>query len=203
MGAGRLGWTRGWISVALYIVGMGAVRVIVRHYNAPLLGARANWRHKDSKPFDKIFLVGYLPLVLIQPAIAGLDAVRFRWSSIPFSFVYIGSTLLALAMALMEWAMVVNPYAESTVRIQTDRGHAVVSSGPYRVVRHPMYVGVMLMYLATPLVWGSVWALVLAGFIVILLAWRTAREDQILRQELAGYAEYAACTPYRLVPGLW
>jgi protein-S-isoprenylcysteine O-methyltransferase Ste14 len=168
-----------------------------------LLGARANWRHNDTKPFDKIFLLGYLPLVLIQPAVAGLDAVRLRWSSIPFCFVYIGSTLFTLAMALMAWAMVVNPYAESTVRIQTDRGHAVISSGPYRVVRHPMYVGIMLMYLATPLIWGSVWALVLARFIMILLAWRTAREDQTLRHELAGYEEYAASTRYRLVPRLW
>ena len=201
--AGRLDWVRGWISVALWVVGMTAVGLVVRHYNASLTEARAKWRHKDTKRFDRVFLAAYFPLVSIQPAVAGLDAVRFRWSSMPFVFVYIGVIFFALAMVLIGWVMAVNPYAETSVRIQTERGHSVVMSGPYRMVRHPMYVGAMLMYLGTPLVWGSVWALVLGGLIVILLIWRTAREDRTLRQELPGYEQYVLHSRYRLFPGLW
>jgi protein-S-isoprenylcysteine O-methyltransferase Ste14 len=201
--AGRLNWVQGWISVALSVIGMTAVGLLVRRYNPSLMDARAKWRHKDTKSFDKVFLALYLPLVSIQPAVAGLDAVRFRWSSISFGFVYIGSILFAMAIVLIGWVMAVNPYAETSVRIQTDRGHCVVTSGPYRIVRHPMYVGAILMYLGTPLVWGSVWALVLGALIVALLIWRTAREDSTLRQELSGYEEFTTRTRYRLFPGLW
>lgn len=201
--AGRLDWIRGWIAVAMCIVGMTAVGLIAHHYNAPLLEARAKWRRKDTKRFDKIILAIYLPLVLIQPAVAGLDAGRYHWSSMPFALVYVGMILFAPAMVLIAWVMTVNPYAEASVRIQTDRGQTVITSGPYRFVRHPMYVGAILMYLAMPLVWGSVWALVLSGAIAFLLILRTAMEDRTLRKELTGYEEYAARTRYRLLPGLW
>jgi protein-S-isoprenylcysteine O-methyltransferase Ste14 len=202
-GAGRLNWARGWISVVMCVAGMSAVGLIARHYNAGLLEARANWRFKDSKPFDKLFFVVYVPLLVIQPAVAGLDAARFRWSALSFGFVYAGAILFALAMVMIAWVMAVNPYAEASVRIQTERGHRVITSGPYRIVRHPMYVGAILMYLAMPLVWGSVGALVISGIISALVIWRTGREDQILRQELAGYEAFAARTRYRLMPGLW
>jgi protein-S-isoprenylcysteine O-methyltransferase Ste14 len=144
-----------------------------------------------------------MPLFSIQPAVAGLDAVRYHWSSMPFEFVYVGIILFALAMVLIASVLVVNPYAESSVRIQTDRGHTVITSGPYRLVRHPMYVGSFLMNLGMPLILGSVWALVLTGVITLLFVWRTAHEDQTLRRELPGYEEYAARTRYRLLPGLW
>jgi len=201
--AGRLDWIRGWISVVLFVVGMSGVGAIVQHYNPAVLKARAKWKRKDTKGFDKIFLAIYLPLVSIQPALAGLDAARYRWSSMPFGFVYIGSTLFALALTMIAWVMVVNPFAESTVRIQTDRGHTVIMTGPYRFVRHPMYVGIILMYVAPALILGSAWALGLACMLAVLVIWRTAREDQTLRQELPGYQEYSAVTRYRLLPGVW
>ncbi len=203
LAAGRLDWIRGWISVALVVVGMPAVGLIIRRYNAPVLEARSNWRHKDTARFDKIFLAIYGPLITIQPAVAGLDAGRYHWTSLPFGFVYAGSTLFAAALALITWVMVVNPFAEKTVRIQTDRGHTVVTFGPYRFVRHPMYVGMILLFVSTAFVWGSVWALRLDAVMAVLLIWRTAREDRTLRQELAGYEQYAAITRYRLLPGVW
>ena len=201
--AGRLNWIRGWIAVAMWVVGVSTIGLVVKHYNPRLLEARAKWRRKDTKPFDRIFLAIFFPLLMIQPPLAGLDAVRYRWSSVPFAFVYVGAILFALSVVVIAWALAVNPYAESTVRIQTDRGQTVITSGPYRFVRHPMYAGFVPMYLALPLVWGSVWALVLAVAIILLLIWRTAREDQTLRQELAGYEKYAARTRYRLLPGVW
>jgi len=201
--AGRLDWTRGWISVALWVIGMTAIGLIGQHYNAQMMEERAKWRRNDTKPFDKIFLAIYLPLVMVQPAVAGLDAGRYRCSSMPFSLVYVGAILFVLSMVLIGWVMAVNPYAESSVRIQTDRGHTVITCGPYRLIRHPMYVGSILMGVASPLIWGSVWALVLTTVIILLFLWRTAREDQTLRQELPGYEEFAARTRYRLLPGVW
>jgi protein-S-isoprenylcysteine O-methyltransferase Ste14 len=189
--------------VALAVVGMPAVGLIVQRYNAPVLEARSNWRHKDTARFDKIFLAIYGPLISIQPALAGLDAGRYHWTSLPFGFVYVGSILFAGALALITWVMVVNPFAEKTVRIQTDRGQTVVTSGPYRYVRHPMYVGLILLFVSTALVWGSVWALRLDAVMAVVLIWRTAREDRTLRQELLGYEQYASVTRYRLLPGLW
>ncbi len=201
--AGRLDWLRGWISVAFWSVGIAAMILLVSHYNPTLLSAREKWRHKDTKRFDKIFLAICLPLLVAQPVLAGLDAVHFRWSSMPFGFVYPGSVLFALGMALMTWALAVNPFAESTVRIQTDRGQCVITSGPYRKVRHPMYAGFILMYLGPPLIWGSAWALAVGGVIAIEFICRTALEDRTLCRELSGYEEYVARTRYRLLPGVW
>ncbi|MGE5644395.1 MAG: methyltransferase family protein [Acidobacteriota bacterium] len=202
-GAGRADWTRGWISVALYLAMMAAVGLAVRRYNAPLMKEREKWRREDTKPFDKAIMPVLLGLVMIQPLVAGLDAARFRWSSMPFGAVYAGAALFVPAVALIAWTLAVNRHAETTVRIQSDRGHSVVTSGPYRAVRHPMYTGAILMYVATPLVWGSLWALAITGLLIGLLVVRTALEDRTLRRELAGYEEYAACTRYRLAPGIW
>ena len=201
--AGRLNWTRGWICMTAWVISMTVAGVLVRRRNPELLEARSKWRRKDTKLFDKYFLGIFVPLSFLQPAVAGLDAVRFGWSHIPFAAVYPGIALFTFAMALITWVMMVNPHAETTVRIQTDRGHTVVSSGPYRIVRHPMYVGVILMYPATALILGSLWALAIAALIAVLFIARTALEDRTLRRELPGYEEYAAVTRCRLVPGIW
>jgi len=201
--AGTLNWIRGWICAAVYVLTMSATGVLVHRANPGLMKARANWRRKDTKSFDKIFLSLFLPLTFAQPAVAGLDAARFRWSSMPFATVYPGLALFEFAMAMITWAMMVNPHAESTVRIQTDRDHKPVTTGPYRIVRHPMYVGAILMYPATALIFGSLWALAVSGVIAILFVCRTALEDRTLRRELPGYEDFAYQTRYRLIPGVW
>jgi protein-S-isoprenylcysteine O-methyltransferase Ste14 len=203
VGAGRADWTRGWISVGMYVIGMAAVGVVMRRANPELMAERSQWRRKDTKGFDKVFLAAMFPLATIQPLIAGMDAVRFRWSSVAFAWVYPGAAVFAVAMVLVGWTLAVNRHAETTVRIQVDRGHTVVTWGPYRFVRHPMYAGAILMYASTPLVWGSVAALGISGAIIALFVWRTFMEDRMLQRELPGYVEYAARTRYRLVPGLW
>ena len=201
--AGRLKWFRGWICVAATLGIYALCIVLVQFRNPALLYARANWRHPDTKPFDKVFLAIFFPLYVAQPVIAGLDAVRFRWSSMPFATVYVGLRLLAIGMALITWAMLVNPFAESTVRIQAERDQSTVSAGPYSIVRHPMYVGAILMFPATALILGSLWALVVGLLLAILFVWRTAMEDNTLRRELPGYEEFAAVTRNRLLPGVW
>lgn len=202
-GAGRLDWDRAWICIALYSLSMPVLGVVVRHLNPAVLEARKQWLHPNTKRFDKVFLAAYLPLIYLQLVVAGLEVVRLRWSSMSFWTVYGGALLFILSLAMVGWSLAANRFAENTVRIQTDRGHEVVASGPYRIVRHPMYAGSVLMYVATALILGSVWALAISGVIAILFVWRTAMEDRVLRAELPGYAEFTTQTRYRLFPALW
>jgi protein-S-isoprenylcysteine O-methyltransferase Ste14 len=122
----------------------------------------------------------------------------------PFWTVYAGLALFVAAIFFVASPMAVNPWAEATVRIQADRGQQVVRAGPYRFVRHPMYVGVILMGFSIAMMLGSMWALALGAVIAALMVVRTALEDRTLRRELPGYEEYATTvTRWRLLPGIW
>jgi protein-S-isoprenylcysteine O-methyltransferase Ste14 len=132
-----------------------------------------------------------------------MDAVRFGWWPISPFWLVPGILLFVFGMILVTWVLSVNRHAETTVRIQTDRDHQVVTGGPYRFVRHPMYAGAIVMLLGTPLVWGSGAAMAVSLAIIALFVWRTAMEDRTLHRELGGYSDYARVTVYRLVPGLW
>jgi protein-S-isoprenylcysteine O-methyltransferase Ste14 len=201
--AGRLNWKRGWAATAVYVFSMIAAGALMHHFNPGLLSARARPKFKETQSFDKLFYWLFLPLTYLQIAVAGCDAVRFRWLPLPFWCALPGMFLFLAAMGLIAWPILVNRFAEATVRIQFERNHAVVSSGPYRFVRHPMYVGMILLYPATALMLGSGWALAMAAPILALLVWRTAREDHFLLQNLQGYPEFAAQTRFRLIPRLW
>ncbi|MGA9062176.1 MAG: isoprenylcysteine carboxylmethyltransferase family protein [Terracidiphilus sp.] len=202
-GAGRLDWMRGWTCIAVYLVVMSLMGALVHHFNPGLLKEREKWMRKDTLPFDRIFLSIYVPLTFVQVLIAGLDEARFRWLPMPTWTIIPGIVLFLGAMAMIAWTMLVNPFAETTVRLQSDRSQRVIDTGPYLVVRHPMYAGSILMYPATALMFGSGCAMIVAAIIFVLIVWRTGKEDRFLRGHLAGYAEYAACTRFRLLPGLW
>jgi protein-S-isoprenylcysteine O-methyltransferase Ste14 len=165
-----------------------------------LLEARRKTLRKDTKAFDKLFYALFLPLVLALPLVAGFDAGRGH-SMLSFVAVYPGVVLLLLGAALTTAALMVNAHAEASVRIGEEQ--RVITTGPYRYLRHPMYTGTLLGFPAAALITGSAWAFVPAGLMSLLFVWRTAREDAALHQELQGYAEYASETPYRLVPGIW
>lgn len=200
LGAGRLDWPRGWIFAGVFIGVSVAGSLIVELANPGLLAARAKGMRKDTKPFDRTFYRAFLPLMLLYPLTAGLD-VRFTGALLPDWTVWAGTFLFVAGSALGIWTMIVNRYAETTVRIQTE--HKVITSGPYALVRHPMYLGTLIGLPATALIPGSAWALVPAALIVVAFVWRTAREDAVLQSELDGYGAYAARTPYRLIPGVW
>jgi protein-S-isoprenylcysteine O-methyltransferase Ste14 len=200
--AGTLHWPRGWA----YVLSAGALEVVTLTLLARLAPETLRRRGVPGtgvKRFDRVFAALWLLLALAAPIVAGLDAVRFRWSTLSWASSVAGLLLLVAASALGDWAMVENEYFKQFVRIQVDRGHRVVTSGPYRVVRHPGYLAAILGAAATPLVLGSAWMFVPAGGIVALFVARTALEDRTLRRELAGYAEYAGRTRYRLLPWLW
>ena len=156
------------------------------------------------KWWDKVFFALYIPSFLAILAVASLDVGRFRWTaSLPLPVYVVGYIILFLAYGIVFWAMWTNRFFSSVVRIQTDRGHHVVQEGPYRFVRHPGYVGAILLGLASAVVLGSIWALIPAGLMATLIIVRTALEDITLRRELPGYSAYARKVKYRLLPGVW
>lgn len=203
VGAWRLDWPRGWIYLVLFVAVTLAGVTLVDRTNPGLMAARSRGMRQDTKGFDRLFYAGFIPLMVVYPLLAGLDGGRFAWAPLPAWTAWLGVVLFVAGSGFTTWAMVVNRHAEGTVRIQSDRGHAVVTDGPYRFVRHPIYVGTIAGLPAAALVLGSGWALLPMALIVALFVWRTALEDSTLRRELAGYADYAAATPYRLVPGIW
>lgn len=153
---------------------------------------------------DYFTAVAFLPLWAGMYVVAGLDVGRFHWSdSVPPALQVVGLVLFAAGVAVMTWAVAVNRFFSSVVRIQRDRGHHVISSGPYRFVRHPGYVGGVLLFLGGGLALGSWLALLLSVAMIPGLIRRTVIEDRTLRQELEGYAGYAEKVRYRLVPGVW
>lgn len=203
VGAGRLDWPRGLAFAALFVAASVIGSLIVEIRNPTLLAARDKGLRRESKPFDRLFFVLFLPLVLAAPVLAGLDAGRFLWCPLPMGTLPAGVVLLLAGAALTTWTLTVNAHAEATVRIQTDRAHKVVSDGPYRLVRHPMYLGTIIGLPAMALVVGSGIALLPAALMAILFVWRTGREDATLQAELDGYRAYAAQTRFRLLPGIW
>jgi len=157
-----------------------------------------------AKRWDRVWLVIYQLLSFATWIIAGLDIGRFHWAdTVPLWLQIVGLAGLVASFGFAVWAMATNTFFSQVVRIQDDRGHRVVTSGPYRYVRHPGYAGGMLAWLCTALALGSWWALLLAGVIVFVYVIRTALEDRTLHAELAGYAEYAEAVRYRLLPGVW
>ena len=200
--AGRVNWSRGWLFMAV-LLGSFAVNLLVVLKTNPVLLRVRSGKIRPERPFDKAFLGLSILAVLSFLVVAGLDAGRFEWSPLAWHWFYAGAALHLLGNAVVLWVMAVNPFLEPTVRIQTDRGHRVITAGPYRYVRHPTYVGGILMYSGWPLMIGSAWAFLPVAALVVLVLWRTSREDETLRQELPGYEAYCRDTRYRIVPGVW
>ena len=187
----RWDWWEAWVYAIIGILGFAISRALAARRHPDLLAERARFmQHENAKSWDK-FLAPLLGLggglILL---VAGLDML-FDWSptfSLPVKIVSL--VIILAGYALGSYALIENRFFSGMVRIQTDRGHQVVSSGPYRWMRHPGYAGALLTYLATPLFLDSRWAFLPTVFIMILLVIRTALEDRVLQDELAGYRDY-------------
>lgn len=201
--AGKISWINAWVCIGLILCHQAVNTAVLMKVNPQLLNERGKLIREDTKLFDKVFVVLYVPLAVTTSIVAGLDAVRLEWSHMPLGMVVWGGALYILAAALGSWSMAANTHFETTMRIQDDRGHQVCTSGPYQIVRHPGYAAMLIGAPSYPLVLGSWWGLVPAGAMILLFVVRTALEDHTLRQELPGYEEYAGVTPYRLVPFVW
>jgi len=203
--AGTLDLPRAWLFLGLSMVGMFGQVVLLARANPELVNHRGRWKQKkDAKAWDRVLVPLYgVCAFYAVPAVAGLDVGRYQWSNLGSWAAILGTLLFAGGTVVMTWAMLINRHFEAIVRIQTDREHRVVTAGPYAIVRHPGYVGAALWALAAPLIVGSGWGLIPAAAAVAVLVIRTVLEDKTLRAELPGYADYAAKTRYRLLPGIY
>jgi len=205
LSAGRLDWGMGWAVFGVVIGAALVSRLLVARKNPDLLEERASAGEREGvQPWDPwlVRVIGLLGPTAIAVT-AGLDQ-RLGWTvRPPAALPAVGLGLLIAGYALSIWAMVTNRFFSAYVRIQTDRGHVVVSDGPYRWVRHPSYAGGTVGNIGLALALSSLWALIPAGVTIAVMIVRTALEDRVLLDQLPGYREYAERVRYRLVPGLW
>ena len=201
--AGRIDWLEGWIWMGLRTLYLAVTTLWAARNDPALLKERSLSGQSKGVRWDKVVANINVLLFFSIFVIAGLDAVRFGWSHISWTVKGIAIFVLLVGFGITIWAMTANPFLSAIVRIQTDRGHHVVMSGPYQYVRHPMYVGVLLLQISAPFILGSLWALIPAGLDVLLFIIRTALEDKTLQAELQGYREYTQMVKYRLIPGIW
>ncbi len=195
-----------WSLIGFYVAMMIVALVInfgcVLFWNPDLI-KRRTFPGVGTKSWDIALLV-----VLFAPAMIAMFVVAVREtgdgvSGEPAAAWLLGLPLFVSGWALIIWCMVVNPFFEKTVRIQTDHQHRVIDTGPYAYVRHPGYVGFSAWILSTPLLLASVWSFLPALLAAAALVIRTVLEDRMLQAELAGYATYATQVRFRLIPGVW
>lgn len=197
--AGTWRWPAAWAFIALYLAFAIPVGVWLLRTNPTLLAERFDWAKRAPKKWDRILMAVYTPVYAAVYALAGLD-FRLGWSHVPVvlravAFIPVGAFYVLLALVLRE-----NAFLSRVVEVRPEAGHHVITTGPYAVVRHPMYAGYVVCLLATPVALGSVPALVPAALIAAGMVVRTVLEDRTLHAELPGYPEYAAKVRWRLLP---
>ncbi|HEY5157528.1 MAG TPA: isoprenylcysteine carboxylmethyltransferase family protein [Anaerolineales bacterium] len=202
LSAGRLDWSWAWLYLGICLVSVLINGAVMLRASPATIAERS--RTGETEAWDRI--IGGLWGVVIYfalPLVAGLD-LRFVWTrdfSIPWNVS--GAVVLAFGLGLTDWSMVANAFFSTAVRIQDDRGHTVCTTGPYRFVRHPGYVGFILQSVSVPFLLGSWWALIPGVMAMVLMIIRTSLEDRMLQAGLPGYQEYVLRTRYRLFPGIW
>ncbi len=202
--AGHTDIPRFWLLFGVSFINFVGSALVLARYNPELLVQRLTIRREGSKAWDEVLLrVSNLTGLLLVPTVAGLDLGRYGWSCLGIQYAVLGLLIMAVSSALTNWAMIENPHFEPTVRIQEDRGHRVVSTGPYGIVRHPGYLSGILRMSSIPLVIGSLYTFVPVALYSTLMILRTQLEDRTLQKELAGYAAYAERVRCRLFPGVW
>ncbi|HKJ26698.1 MAG TPA: isoprenylcysteine carboxylmethyltransferase family protein [Anaerolineales bacterium] len=203
--AGTLRWPMAWVYTAALLASTLLSRLVVLIKNPDTLQERANFTStENTEKWDRLLVmwVGLFGPMLLM-VVAGLDH-RYGWSGgLPRWLQSLGAVLVIAGYGVAVWAMIVNKYFSAVVRIQEDRGHTVVKRGPYRLVRHPAYAGAVWAGLAFPLMLDTLWVFIPAVVLVGAVLVRTAKEDDMLKEKLAGYKAYSAETRYRIFPGIW
>jgi protein-S-isoprenylcysteine O-methyltransferase Ste14 len=197
--SGQIVWHWAWIYLCTYVL-----IIIINAFILPADLIEERGRSKENvKKWDRVIMTINIFPALGLLAVAGLD-YRFSWSPAIADWIHVSALILMISgHAFFSWSMISNHFFSTAVRLQYDRSHQVATSGPYKYVRHPGYVGFIIINLATPLILGSLWALIPGAITTILFIIRTALEDSTLQNELEGYKEYALKVPYRLIPRIW
>jgi protein-S-isoprenylcysteine O-methyltransferase Ste14 len=202
LAAGKLLYWQGILYVVLALVGVTISHVLM----PPGSELTANRVREASagEAWDRQLLGALFLVNIVTFAVAGLDSGRFGWSGpVPIAVTIAGAVIMVSGQVVFALAKRENEFFSSTVRLQTERDHRVCESGPYRLVRHPGYLGMLMSLLAFPLVMNSYWAFLPALIAAALLVIRTVLEDRLLERELPGYSEYATKTKRRLIPGVF
>jgi protein-S-isoprenylcysteine O-methyltransferase Ste14 len=202
--AGTVGWVAGWVFVALLCgITLLVVRMLARN-DPELLQERMSSPIQRNQPlWDKVLLPVLMLVFIAWLILMPMDAVRFGWSDVPVWLQILGALGIMLSFYGMYLVYRENAYLYPVVKLQEERGQSVVTTDPYRYVRHPMYASGLVLFPATALLLGSWLGLLLSPVLMALIILRTAREDRMLRDGLAGYAGYARTVRYRLVPHVW
>jgi protein-S-isoprenylcysteine O-methyltransferase Ste14 len=204
LAAGTVFWPAGWVFLVLFFSADGALGLWLLRHDPELLQERLSGFGKPGEPtWDKVFFVVLQVFFFAWLVLMPLDAVRFRWSQVPAWLQVAGALLLLVSFYLFFLPFRENPYLSPVVRVQVERGHKVISSGPYRYVRHPMYAAGIPFAAGTALLLGSWYGLLLGLVFVLGLAYRAVREERVLEAGLPGYKEYTARVKYRFIPHVW
>lgn len=202
--SGAWDWWEAWAYGIIGVLGFIISRALAAKRHPDILAERSrSIELQDAKSWDRVLapLLAFGSVLIL--AVSGLDKL-FGWTQ-PFSTAVKISALIVIILGFVfgSWALIENRFFSGVVRIQTDRGHHVVSTGPYRIVRHPGYSGALWTYLAMPFLLDSVWAFIPAVFLTGVIVLRTSMEDRTLQNELTGYKEFTQKTKYRLLPWIW
>jgi protein-S-isoprenylcysteine O-methyltransferase Ste14 len=202
--AGTLAWPQAWVFMALFIGCSEAIGLWLKKSDPELLAARMKSPiSADQKPSDRAIIGAILIVFCGWFVFMAIDARRFGWSHTPLWAQALGAALIVGAFYGWVGVLKANSFAAVTVRLQAERGHTVISTGPYAVERHPMYAYAALLMIGAPLLLGSLWGLLGVLLFLPLLAARVLGEEVMLLKGLAGYREYAAKVRFRLLPGVW
>jgi protein-S-isoprenylcysteine O-methyltransferase Ste14 len=201
--AGTLDWPSAWVFLVTSAIIGPACGLWLAKTDPALLAERMRRTFQADQPAaDKKFMLTLVVVALIWLVAIGLDR-RAQASNVPLALQALGLAMYLLSTAFIMWVFRVNSFAAPVVKVQAERHHRVISSGPYAFVRHPMYSGIMLFFVGVPLLLGSWWGVAIAPAFAILFAIRARIEGRALVGGLPDYADYAARVRYRLVPGLW
>ncbi len=199
--AGTILWPQGGIYIIIMIIFSTSFIIYLKKKDPELLKARA--KTKATESWDK--KIGAIAgiFILAMYILPGFDAVRFRWSSVPLLMNIIGFVGMILALILLFLVNRENTYLSVVVEIQEERGHKVITTGPYKIVRHPMYLALIVLYPSHCLALGSFYSLIPCMGLIITIIFRIYYEEKKLHEQLEGYNEYAKKTRYKLIPGIW
>lgn len=201
--AGTIAWLSGWIFLILFFGFVVAVTVWLSRHDPGLLQERMTLFKPDQEAWDKVLVILVEILFFAWLGFMPLDAVRFRWSHMPVWLHLAGAIILLFSFYLFFLTFRENPYLSPAVRVQKERGHTVISTGPYRYVRHPMYAAFIVFALGTSLLLGSWYGVLSGSILVVIIARRAVLEERMLRKELKGYDRYMDQVKYRLIPFVW
>jgi protein-S-isoprenylcysteine O-methyltransferase Ste14 len=201
--AGTIHIMRFWIFFIINLSYSGIEMAFLVKKNPQLINGRGKPINPDTATWDRYMVRLFIMFFYIIIIACSLDFGRFKWSTLNSIYLIPGYLIFFTGKAIITWSQIVNKHFERTVRIQADRNHSVVSDGPYKYIRHPGYLGIIIFVLGIPLLLGSAYGLIASFFCIGVLIIRTYLEDHFLRKELAGYDEYSRTVKYRLCPGIF